>query len=409
MIAYHYPPVWGSSGVQRTLKFSRYLLDHGWEPLVLTVHPRAYQEINAQQMGEVPQGIEVTRAQAWDTARHFAIKGTYPGHLALPDRWVSWILGGTISGLKLIRKYQPDAIWSTYPIASAHLLGLTLHRLSGIPWVADFRDSMSEDNYPSDPQKRAVYQWIERKIIARSHKAVFTTPGAKAMYAARYPDVPQERWAIIENGYDEENFTRAEQANKGNASHDDAIVLVHSGILYPSERDPRSFFAALANLKQGSTICGKKVRVVLRATGHDDYYRELIAQCGLGDIVFLEPGLPYQAALQEMLAADGLLLFQAANCNHQIPAKLYEYLRARRPVLALTDDAGDTARLLRHDGIDTITPLDDEGKIAAALTRFLTDIECGKAPIADDDVIIGHSRESRTAELARLLDSVIGQ
>jgi hypothetical protein len=89
---------------------------------------------------------------------------------------------------------------------------------------------------------------------------------------------------------------------------------------------------------------------VLRATGCDDCLRGLLGQLRIDDIVMLEPRVGYREALAEMLAADGLLVLQAANCNYQVPAKLYEYLRARRPILALTDAAGDTAQTLADAG-----------------------------------------------------------
>ena len=185
------------------------------------------------------------------------------------------------------------------------------------------------------------------------------------------------------------------------------MVLLHSGLLYPSERDPSAFFAALRALKQTKRIDARTLRVVLRATGHDAHYRQALAEQGLDDIVFLEPAIPYRDALAEMLAADGLLIFQAANCNHQIPAKIYEYLRARRPMLVLTDAAGDTAAVVRAAGIDTIAPLDSAVAIERALVDFMERARAGRAPIATDAEIARHSRRAGAAELARLLDSLV--
>ncbi|MEL7450150.1 MAG: glycosyltransferase, partial [Pseudomonadota bacterium] len=124
-------------------------------------------------------------------------------------------------------------------------------------------------------------------------------------------------------------------------------------------------------------------------------------------IVALEPGIPYEAALAEMLTADGLLLFQASNCNHQIPAKLYEYLRARRPVLALTDPVGDTATSLVSAGVDSIVRLDDEADIRSGLARFIGQVRDGSAPTASDAVVASHSRRSRTSLLAAVLDDAV--
>jgi glycosyltransferase involved in cell wall biosynthesis len=315
-------------------------------------------------------------------------------------------MGAVPAGLRLIRKLKPDVLWSTYPIATAHLIGYTLHRLSGIPWVADFRDPMVEPGYPSNPLERCAFDRIERKTLQRCERAVFASPGALRLCAERHPTVPRSRLTIIENGYDESSFAAAEQATARDRSGAGPLVLVHSGIVYPSERDPRSFFAALSALCGSGTIKKGELKVVLRATGNDDYLRGLIARYGIDGIVTLEPPVPYRSALAEMIAADGLLVLQAANCNNQVPAKLYEYLRARRPILALTDPDGDTAAVLRDAGIDTIARLDSQEAIARMLVRFLELLRPQRAPVAQDATVAAASRKSRTMELARLLDSV---
>jgi len=408
MIAYHFPPMRGSSGLQRTLKFSRYLPEHAWEPMVLSAHPRAYTDTSTDQIEEIAPNILVKRAFAFDTARHFAIRGSYPGWLALPDRWVSWWLGGVVSGLKMIRQYRPQVIWSTYPIATAHLIGLTLHRMTGVPWVADFRDSMTEENYPNDLRVRKWYRWIERHAVENCRYAVFTTPGAARMYQQRYSNLPSARWQMIANGYDEENFSEAESTIQNVRRENGPVILVHSGVLYPKERDPRVFFAALGEMRRNNMISASSVKVILRASGHDDYYGKLLQENAIQDIVMLAPAISYRAALAEMLAADGLLIFQAASCNHQIPAKIYEYLRARRPIFALTDPAGDTAGVLKQAGVDTIVPLDSKERIMAGLIDFLARAKNGHAPLPSVSEIARHSRRAQSAELAGLLSTLVG-
>jgi len=255
MIAFHYPPFEAGSGIHRTLKFSRYLAEFGWHPIVLSANPMAYWHVSDKRLAEIPADVPVSRAFALDTARHLAFRGKYLKWMALPDRWSSWWLSGVPAGLALIRKHKPQVIWSTYPIATAHLIGLTLHRLSGIPWIADFRDSMSEDDYPSDPTVRKVYRWIESQTVKSCDRAVFTTPGAFRMYSLRYPEIQMCRWAVIPNGYDEEDFILAQRlvAPKEVITHGQ-ITLVHSGVLYPSERSPLAFFSALAELRREQEI-----------------------------------------------------------------------------------------------------------------------------------------------------------
>ena len=408
MIAYHFPPLQGSSGLHRTLTFSRHLLeDHGWEPTVLTVHPRAYPRTSGDMLADVAPGVEVIRAFGLDTSRHLSILGRYPLFLALPDTWATWWIGGTRAGMRHIRRARPDVIWATFPIATAVKIGLSLHRRSGIPLVVDFRDSMTEDHYPQPRRKWKSYRAIEGAAVRSAALSVFTTPGARAMYRERYPDVAPERWAVIANGYDETPFADAEaQASAPRAQG--PRTLVHAGLLSRSERDPRPFFAALGRLKAEGRVSARDLRVVLRASGDEEYHREWIGRHDVADLVSLEDPLPYREALAEMLGADGLLLFQASNCNHQIPAKAYEYLRARRPILALTDPAGDTAALLRDAGAGTIVRLDSEEDIAAGLRGFLEELNAGTVRIATPDEVDRHSRRARAAELARRLEATQG-
>jgi glycosyltransferase involved in cell wall biosynthesis len=402
MVAFHFPPVQGSTGLLRTLAFSRYLLeDHGWRPTVLTVHPRAYRETEDAMLGDIPEGVEVVRAFGCDTSRHLSIGGRYALRMALPDEWVTWWLGAVHAGRKLVRRQRPDVIWSTFPIATAHLIGRTLHRKSKVPWVADFRDPMTEEDHPQPRRKWEFCRRLERQTVEECARAVFTTPGARRMYRERYPGVPDERWAIIANGYDERIFADVTPAARAEGGR---LRLVHSGQLYPSERDPRPFYAAVAALRDAGHVSGDNLRIVLRATAHDEHHRPEIHKRGIEDLVRLEDAVPYREALAEMMSADGLLLFQASNCNHQIPAKVYEYLRARRPILALTDPEGDTAGVLRDAGCGIVVRIDVQEEIAAGMLTFLRNVRAGRGELASEAEIARHSRRARTAELARMLD-----
>lgn len=406
MIAFHYPPMRGGSGIQRTLAFSRDLPQWGWEPLILSVHPRAHENLAGPGDGDATGGVQVHRSYALDAGRDLAIRGRYPALLAQPDRWISWWLSAVPAGLRLIRRHRPDLIWSSYPIATAHLIALSLHRLTGLPWIADQRDPMIDHDYPADPRRRRIHRWIEAKAVQRCAALVCTTPGALRAMRQRFHGTESGRFALIENGYDEASFADAERlpaATRPNGA-DAVFRMVHSGVIYPSERDPRPLFAALGHLLARGVLGPGNFRLVLRATGHDGYLQGLVGHYGLGALVELAPPLPYRAALAEMLGADGLLLLQAANCNDQIPAKFYEYLRAGRPVLALTDPAGETAAALRRAGVGTICALDCPHAIAAALADFLRLCLSAAAPLASAATIARHARTARAGELAALFN-----
>jgi hypothetical protein len=133
----------------------------------------------------------------------------------------------------------------------------------------------------------------------------------------------------------------------------------------------------------------------------------MAARHGVQHLIELMPPVGYRDALAEMLRADALLVLQAADCNEQIPAKLYEYFRARRPLLALTDEAGDTAAALRDAGCNSIAPLDDAHRIAALLVDFMADEDRGASRVANEASINKHSRRHHTSQFAALLDRLV--
>lgn len=403
MIAYHFPPLAGSSGVQRALRFVQYLPSFGWEPIVLTVRPHAYESTSNDLLAEIPPGTVVHRAFALDTARHISVYGHYPRVLALPDRWVSWKLAGIRAGKRLIREHAPRVIWSTYPIATAHLIGGELSRLTDLPWIADFRDPMAHEGYPPDPHTWRAFKRVEEFVFAHAKLCTFTTAGAADMYRKRYPDAP--RIAVLQNGYDHDAFALAEQAPEADTPlNPGCLTLLHSGIIYPDERDPTALFRAIAQLKASNEPIAQTLRIRFRAPVHDELLRRLAADHGLAGMIEILPLCPYRDALVEMLRADGLLVLQAANCDDQIPAKVYEYLRARKPILAFVNPGGETGRALAKAGIVGIVPLDDPIWIAETLKTFLD--TRGQVPKPNQDDVAGASRFERTRQLAGMLDEL---
>ena len=409
MIAYHFPPLAGSSGIQRTLRFVQHLPSLGWQPLVLTADPRAYEKTSDDLLTDVPAGTVVRRAFALDTARHLQFRGRYVGWMARPDRWISWKFDAVRQGLKLTEEYKPDVIWSTYPIATAHVIASNLHKKTGIPWIADFRDPMAQDDYPADPVTRQKYLEIEADAAAHACFCVFTTPGAARIYQQRYPQAAG-RMVVLENGYDEESFASAgHQPSIANpqAPESRPLVMLHSGIVYPSERDPTHLFMALGRLQKEGRLSPDDLRIRFRASVHDDLLQRLAQTHGAQDFIELCPAIPYREALAEMLTVDALLVMQASNCNAQIPAKIYEYLRAGRPVLGLTDPGGDTAGVLRGAGLIDIARLDSADEIAALLPTLVHSWRHGERVLPQAQAVQQASRLGRSQALAVLLAQTI--
>ncbi|MCM3879695.1 MAG: glycosyltransferase [Vicinamibacterales bacterium] len=403
MIAFHFPPLAGSSGIQRTLRFARHLPAFGWQPLVLTAMPGAYERIGDDLDQDLPAGLVVRRALAFDAARHLSFRGRHTGLLARPDRWMTWQFDAVRVGSGMIREFRPDVLWSTYPIATAHLIAEKLHRRYKVPWIADFRDPMAQVGYPADPKTRAAFERIEEVALTNAALSVFTAPGAAREYRARYPKC-SGRVRVIENGYDEESFLAGEtDAAKLGPLTPGAATLLHSGIVYSSERDPSHLMQALSDLKRAGAIDGGRLRVRFRAPLHDNLLISLARRFNIEDIVEVLPPVPYREALVEMLRADALLVLQASNCNLQIPAKLYEYFRARRPLIILTDPDGDTAKVALDAGIARVARLDRADDIAALIDDFLEEPRFGSGLLPSEDAVRAASREGRAEALAGLL------
>jgi len=412
LIAFHFPPFKGSSGLERTLAFCRHLRASGWQPTVLSASPRAYPAVSNERIGDIPADVGVERAFALDTSRHLAIRGAYPSWAALPDRWISWVVGALPAVLRRVRRERPSAIWSTYPIATAHIIGWGLHRLTKLPWIADFRDPMVEYDArkrawaPANAAVRKARLWIEKRCAEHAAGVVFCTHGALEIFIERHPGFHRERAVVIPNGFDESAFAGL------SPMRDDCppgvVKLLHSGVLYPGpDRDPGAFLRGVRSFLDARPDWSDRLRIVLRATGFDSTYAPVIASLGLERVVELAPPLPYRQALSEMLGADALLVFQGYTSNPAIPAKAYEYLRARRPILALLDSAGDTAKLLRDARVGTILPIEDSDEISRALGAFLEGVTNGTHPVLGEAQAAAYERSIGAQRLAELLSECV--
>ena len=253
---------------------------------------------------------------------------------------------------------------------------------------------------------------IEEITTGLARLCVFSTPGAARVYRERYP-AARDRIATLENGYDEESFSAVEQQRSHVASEqgkpkDRRLLLLHSGIIYRIERDPTQLFIALARLRESGKLGADDLLIRFRAPVEGGMLQAMAAQYKVSDFIEIAPAVGYRDALAEMMSADALLVMQSAGCNEQIPAKLYEYLRAGRPILALADPAGDTAEVLRQAGMGAIARLESADEIARLLPAFLHEARTGSAIAANPDYVAGCSRRRRSADLVKLLDRLVG-
>jgi len=405
IVAFDFPPAATSSGMQRALKVVRYLREFGWRPIVLTAQPRAYANTNPSQLSEIPDDVPVYRAFGIDTRRVFSIRNRYPGFVAWPDPWISWWPDAVRVGRRIIRHHQPQVIWSTYPIRTTNLVASSLAKWSGLPWVSDLRDPITLDGYPPDAMRFRLARRIERNTVRHAARVVFTAEFTRRLYEERYP-LLSNKSVVIPNGYDESNFpTGLAKESTG----DGRLTLLHSGALQPKGRNPRAFFEGLKRLKSNGVVDSTGIRVVFRACGFEDQYQEIARSLGVDDLVEFGGYIPYDKALGEMVNADALLVFQGTAYNHAVPAKLYEYFFAHKPILGILDKSGETRRVLEDVGIAPTSDINDPTDIANHIKTLLGDLGPTSPYVANTREIKNYSRRSQTRRLAELLNTVLAE
>jgi len=412
-IAYHYPPESSSSGVLRTLKHTRYLGQFGWRVTVLTLDRRAYDTVDPQLEAQIPADVRVVRTPFIEVKRHLAVRGRYPSILAIPDRWIGWWPWAVAAGRRIVRSDPVDVIYSTSPHATAHLIALALARRARVPWVVDFRDPWYED--PPEPGTTRIGQFaarrLERRVVARADRIVASTARLRNMLAARYPWRLQEAFLAIPNGYDEDDFSHI------TASADprgDEMLIVHAGSINENFRDPRPVFEALRRAVAEGEM--ERSRIRLRFLGAGPFgesaaMREAVQQAGLAANVEFRPRLSYQDSLLEQSRASVLLLLQASpDTIDLVPAKLFEYLRTRRPVLALVPE-GATAEVLRDTGGGWVVEPGDSHILRATLVTAYRAWTSGRlgSLAADQRRLERFSRERLAAVLARQFDALVSR
>ncbi len=415
VIAFHYPPDNSSTGVLRTLKFTEYLADHGWSSEVISVPEELYESCDPGLAAKIPRHVNVHRVRAADVKRLLGVRGVYPRALAFPDRYWPWMRAAVRKGAELIAAGRIDALYSTYPMATAHLIGLRLHSRFGLPWVVDFRDPWIEDSMP--PVRRWAEGLLERRVIAHAGRVICNTPAMHHYLLGRYPGLAPEKFVTITNGYDEKDFAGLEPEAIGK------FEILYPGAIDGGNRDPLPFLAGVRLALERGWLDRDDLQVTLLGCGpyaDSAVFRQALQRSGVADIVAVyRDRLPYRRALQRMAGADLLLALSepigtgaAARRNRtwtymQVPAKTYEYLRVGRPILALMSGGAVAELLERVRGIRTIPPQDTES-VARLLRRQYGSRRSVTPPPGEPPPGVGdYSRERLTARLAAELDVLV--
>jgi glycosyltransferase involved in cell wall biosynthesis len=392
MLAYFFPPL-GGAGVQRTLKFVKYLSLVGWDATVVSTRSRLYPARDPSLLEEVPEATHVIRTSAVPLAHWFSLV-LYRLRLRRLFEWVTWPDGGIgwlpfalSSGLRAVRRDRPDVIFSSSPPQSGHLAALVIHRLTGIPWVADFRDEWAADAHRADQPRRLA------RLAARAERA-FTKHARRSVVAAGYFNIAglpndDSRRVEIPNGVDEDDLVTDVDPPA------DRFVLAYVGTIY-GIRDPSPVFRALAALIHRGEIDGGRFEVRLVGSlwleGFEPPTNIEVQSTGYID---------HARALREMSAATALLLY-VPSASLAPSGKLFEYLASGRPILCLTHPDNLASRLVTEWGAGVVADPHDEPEIERAIMTLWKRWQENGLP--DEEDVRRHTLEqySRKAGAERL-------
>jgi glycosyltransferase involved in cell wall biosynthesis len=418
----------------------KYLPDAGWEPVVLSVDPEdaSYPDLDPAMMDDVSSGIHVERTTSWDPyaayahlmgkkksdavgvgflgADHTSPKEKFArwvrANLFLPDARVGWVRHAVRAGRRLAKSPGFDAIVSTGPPHSAHLIGQRLATATGKPWIADLRDAWPD---PAYQHMLPASDWALGRDERMRQRALGTSDARIAVtndLAYHMGEATGHVFEVIRNGFDPADLARVREQpqlawptmEKARDILDD-FLIVHTGNLSPA-RDPEPLWKALDKVK-GS---GAWSRLRLVFVGNVDPGIRETAASVLGDRVTYVPYVPHDEAIAWMLSSSLLLLpiNRVMGSAGIVTGKIYEYLASGRPILALGEPHGEADGLLSESGAGSLFAYEDVAGLTSAIEHHYRAWEDGESTSGvSNDRLKAYSRKSQAASLAELLDRVV--
>lgn len=426
IITYYWPPS-GGAGVQRWLKFAKYLREYGWEPVIYTPSNPEAPSQDQSLINDIPAGIEIIRRPILEPYTLYKrLLGMKPkekinagflheegkqgmaqaasvwlrGNLFIPDARVAWIRPSVRFLKKYLRNHPVDLIASTGPPHSMHLIANKLHKTIGIPWVADFRDPWTEIDFYSELKLTRladrIHHRLERKVLSTASAVVVVSRGMEQ----RFQQIVPRKYEVITNGFDESDFDPPpRQPAEG------IFCISHIGSIAPA-RNPEALWKALSALCRSNEAFRKELR--LQFTGKVDHsVLKDLEKYGLMAHYHKMGYKPHNQVMAEMQQSNLLLLLinRSANASGILTGKIFEYLASGRPILCVGPTTGDAAHILRETGSGITVGFDDELGMKQALEQFLSHEAASTQ--ANPAQVARYSRRNLTAEMAQVFNRAV--
>ncbi|MCK5782053.1 MAG: glycosyltransferase family 4 protein [Flavobacteriales bacterium] len=425
IITYYWPPA-GGPGVQRWLKFVKYLREFDWEPVVYTVKNPSYPILDHTLVSEIPEGIEVikktiiepytfasfiTRQKDIDKVKGGFIESDEKqgmmkklttwvrGNFFIPDARVFWV----DPSVKFLKKYLQtnpvDVVVTTGPPHSLHLIALKLKRQIGIKWVADFRDPWTNIDYYS---KLRLSRWadlkhqrLERDVIEESDRVLVVGKTMKEEFYRCGGD----KIHVLPNGFDEE-IDKHEVIEL-----DKKFTIAHIGSMN-ADRNPEYLWEAISECIQEDPKIGEDLQIKLAGTVSQEVF-DTIAFFNLKNNVYHEKYLNHKDVIRFQKSSQILLLVlnDTPNAKGIVTGKFFEYLNAKRPVLAVGPEDGDLAEILKETSSGIIVDYNKKEEMKALIKRYYSDYK-NEDLFVNSNNIAKYSRKNITAKLAGILNSL---
>jgi glycosyltransferase involved in cell wall biosynthesis len=437
-VSYYFPPA-GGPGVQRVAKFARYLGEFGWTPIMLVPENPEYQALDESLAKELPHDLIIRKAhifEPYDLYRKFTgvkkgvsldvavnkrgAKRSFKQRVAefiratffIPDARIGWYKNAVAEGIKITKEYPISMIYSSSPPYTVSLVARKISKLSGIPWVAGFRDPWTGFE-SSTPNRwflpKAIDKKLERSVFTDAKIVDVAWEGIREDVRGKYPEIPASKFVHIPNGFDSADFPEHDIIKRAVRERGEKFVITYSGSLY-GPRNPKTFLEAIRKLIASAEV--EKEKLHLRFVGRfgPDIHEMLDAP----DIASMVEKIDYVAhsrAVELVQDSDALLLIvdDTATVGAIVPGKVYEYLGAMRPLIAFAPPDGAIGELLKEtSGGKAIAQSDADS--AASYIKILYDAwQRGEqtSSVMKTDMISKYERREETRRLAEVFDSLV--